>query len=82
MSQGYVLGAISGSKKASGIHIPRMGEEMRGLCVLGPGHRSTGSHVFLMTFPNRKKGGRGKKEQNKRPSQFKSQMENFSHQIE
>ena len=62
LSQGHVLGAISGSMKASRSHIPRIGEEVRRLWGLGLIHRSTSSHIVLMTISNRKKEGRGKKD--------------------
>lgn len=52
LSQGYVLGAASGSGKNKQNHIPKTGEEGGASDHPGPDHGSTGDPIFLMTFAN------------------------------
>lgn len=49
------LGQHLGVGKVGRSLIPRTGEELRGFRCGGPAPRSTGSHIFLRTSPNRYK---------------------------
>lgn len=56
--QGCILGAALEVGKASGIHIPRSREDVKGQSASnchGPAQGSTGSHVLSVTSPNKER---------------------------